>query len=120
MNNLTGFIPMQIFNLSQIRILTLAKNELSGNLPSRMGNGLPNLEGLYLGINYFGGPIPDSISNCSKLKLIEIAYNNFTGPIPHYFGDLRLLEILALNNNNLMSEYSSSNSELSWINSLAN
>nr|XP_027061974.1 receptor kinase-like protein Xa21 [Coffea arabica] len=116
-NNLTGFIPMQIFNLSQIRIFSLSRNKLSGNLP-RMG--FPNLEELYLAENNFWGPIPDSISNCSKLKIIEFAYNNFAGSIPNSFGDLRLLEILSLGANNLTSDYSSSSSELSWINSLAN
>ncbi|CDP16049.1 unnamed protein product [Coffea canephora] len=116
-NNLTGFIPMQVFNLSQIRIFTLARNKLFGNLP-RMG--FPNLEELYLAENNFWGPIPDSISNCSKLKIIEFAYNSFAGSIPNSFGDLRLLEILSLGANNLTSDYSSSSSELSWINSLAN
>nr|XP_027061963.1 receptor kinase-like protein Xa21 [Coffea arabica] len=119
-NNLTGFIPMQIFNLSQIRILSLTGNQLSGNLPSKMDNGLPNVEELYLNSNNLGGPIPDSISNCSKLKILELSANNFTGPIPHYFGDLRHLEFLDLSGNNLMSDYSSSNTQLGWINSLAN
>ncbi|XP_027064425.2 uncharacterized protein [Coffea arabica] len=119
-NNLTGFIPMQIFNLSQIRFLSFTRNQLSGNLPSRVGNGLPNVEDLYLNNNNFGGSITDSISNCSKLKILELSVNNFTGPIPHYFGDLRLLEFLSLSGNNLMSDYSSSNTQLGWINSLAN
>lgn len=120
LNNLTGFIPMQIFNLSQMSILSLTGNQLSGNLPAGMGNGLPNLEGLYLSENNFGGPIPGSISNCSKLNRIGLSINNFTGSIPHYFGDLRLLDRLYLADNNLKSDYSSSNSELSWINSLVN
>nr|XP_027086410.1 probable LRR receptor-like serine/threonine-protein kinase At3g47570 [Coffea arabica] len=116
-NSLTGSIPMEIFNLSKLSVMSLAQNQLSGNLPSTFGYGLANLEELYLDINYFSGALPSSISNSSNLRLIAIGYNKFTGPIPTSMGDLRFLEWLDLNGNLLVSD--SSSPELSFITSLA-
>ncbi|KAL3523095.1 hypothetical protein ACH5RR_015929 [Cinchona calisaya] len=118
-NKLTGSIPIEIFNLSRIRAIDIGQNQFSGtNLPSTIGYGLPNLEELYLhGINLFGA-IPDSISNSSKLRLLEFSGNRLTGAIPNSLGDLRLLEYLDLNTNHLTS-YSSS-PQLGFITSLTN
>ncbi|CAI9090633.1 OLC1v1025447C1 [Oldenlandia corymbosa var. corymbosa] len=93
-------------------------NHLSGTLPSTIGRTLPNLEGLYMATNTIGGPIPNSLSNCSNLQFIELAENNVTGPILYSLGDLRLLEVLDLDQNNLINDPSSL--VLNFIASLAN
>ncbi|XP_071921266.1 probable LRR receptor-like serine/threonine-protein kinase At3g47570 [Coffea arabica] len=116
-NSLTGSIPIEIFNLSKLSVMSLLRNQLSGNLPSTFGYGLANLEELYLSNNHLSGALPSSISNSSNLRLIEIGDNKFTGPIPTSMGDLRLLELLDLAINNLVSD--SSSPELSFITSLA-
>ncbi|KAG8365056.1 hypothetical protein BUALT_Bualt18G0063300 [Buddleja alternifolia] len=118
-NSFTGSIPLEFFNISTLRTLSLAINGLSGSLPTNLGYGLPVLEKLFLSQNYLIGSIPEFISNCSKLKILSLGFNNFTGFLPHFFGDLRLLEILELFDNNLRTE-SSSSSELSFITSLKN
>ncbi|KAG8365053.1 hypothetical protein BUALT_Bualt18G0063000 [Buddleja alternifolia] len=116
-NSFTGSIPLEFFNISTLRTLSLAINGLSGSLPTNLGYGLPVLEKLFLSQNYLIGSIPEFISNCSKLKILSLGFNNFTGFLPHFFGDLRLLEILELFDNNLRTE-SSYSSELSFITSL--
>ncbi|XP_071922652.1 uncharacterized protein [Coffea arabica] len=115
-NNLIGVIPIEIFNLSKLIVMSLSLNQLSGNLPSTFGYRFPNLEELYLDLNYFSGALPSSISNSSKLRRVDFSYNKFTGPIPTSLGDLSLMELLNLSNNSLTSD--SSSQELSFITSL--
>jgi LRR receptor-like serine/threonine-protein kinase FLS2 len=47
-------------------------NFLSGQLPSGIGNWVPNLEELYLWGNEINGTIPSSISNASKLSVLAL------------------------------------------------
>ncbi|GMP67973.1 hypothetical protein CsSME_00027756 [Camellia sinensis var. sinensis] len=119
-NNLMGAIPTSIFNISSLQGLSLAGNNLSNNLPSSIGLWLPNLSFLYLGGNNLNGIIPESISNASKLITLDLGSNAFMGSIPKSLGNLRLLQFLYLQENNLMSGSSSSSLELSFLTSLVN
>nr|XP_027111965.1 receptor kinase-like protein Xa21 isoform X1 [Coffea arabica] len=120
-NSLTGSIPAQIFNISTLRQLGLENNRLSGRLPSSTGCGpcgLINLEWLVLFWNEFDGVTPASISNASKLTILELLGNRFSGPVPNSLGNLRLLTNLDLAHNHLTTEPSSR--ELSFISYLTN
>ncbi|XP_049393217.1 probable LRR receptor-like serine/threonine-protein kinase At3g47570 [Solanum stenotomum] len=95
---------------------SLAYNNISGTLPSNIGSILPNVEELYLSsLTNLIGTIPHSISNCSKLTLLELSQNKLTGLIPNSLGYLTHLHILNLGGNNL-----SSDSFLSFLTSLTN
>ncbi|CDP11030.1 unnamed protein product [Coffea canephora] len=100
-NRLRGFIPLKLFNGLTARLISVAQNDLSGELPSTIGAFLPNLEELYLWGNEFTGTILTSISNASRLRTLELSTNHFTGAIPHSLGNLRLLEQLWLDENPL-------------------
>ncbi|KAG8371336.1 hypothetical protein BUALT_Bualt13G0077100 [Buddleja alternifolia] len=117
-NSFTGSLPSDFFNISTLQSLSIVANNLSGSLPTNLGYMQPVLEELFLYENYLSGSIPESISNCSKLRILALDSNNFTGFIPHFFGNLRLLERLLLDNTNLKTE--SPYSELSFITSLTN
>ena len=78
-----------------MQVFQLAYNQFSGNLPSDVGTTFPNLLALVVFANQLQGPIPNSLSNCSELYMIEVAYNKFTGPIPSGIGNLQYLEIFA-------------------------
>ncbi|KAL7250506.1 hypothetical protein ACSBR1_012508 [Camellia fascicularis] len=119
-NYLMGAIPTSIFNISSLLGLSLTENNLSSNLPSSIGLWLPNLSFLYLGGNGLIGIIPESISNASKLITLDLSYDAFTGSIPKSLGNLRLLQFLYLQVNNLTSGSSSSSPELSFLTSLVN
>ncbi|KAM7515169.1 hypothetical protein LguiA_004752 [Lonicera macranthoides] len=93
-------------------------NRFSGPLPSSMGLWIPNLQRLYLGRNGLSGSFPNSISNASKLTMIEMSSNSFTGFIPNTLGNLRDLEWLMIGENNLTGEVSTP--ELRFFNSLSN
>ncbi|XP_052883494.1 receptor kinase-like protein Xa21 [Gossypium arboreum] len=79
---------------------------------------LSNLEELYLWGNTLSGSIPDSISNASKLRILELELNLFSGLIPNALGNLKSLEILSLWSNNLTTK--TSIHESSFFKSLEN
>ena len=60
MNGLTGSIPPEIGNLTNLIYLNLSGNQFTGSIPSEIGN-LTNLNELWLNINQLSGQIPESI-----------------------------------------------------------
>ncbi|KAM3306467.1 hypothetical protein P3S67_013337 [Capsicum chacoense] len=115
-NSFSGSHDMEIFNISGLRIIDLTVNNLSGSLQPNIGSILPNIEELYLGaLTNIVGIIPHSISNCSKLTILELADNKHTGLIPNSLGYLTHLQILNLVGNNLTSD-----SLLSFLTSITN
>ncbi|XP_027152030.1 probable LRR receptor-like serine/threonine-protein kinase At3g47570 [Coffea eugenioides] len=117
-NRLTGPITLKLFNISTLQFISLSENSFSGELPWTLGVSLPNLEELYLGGNKFTGAILTSISNASRLRVLDIGINHFTGAIPHSLGNLGLLEVLSVTNNDFFGDLRSN--RLSFITSLAN
>ena len=97
-NELTG-IPGELGSLSNLESLDLSSNELTG-IPGELGN-LPNLETLYLGFNELAGPIPAELGNLSNLETLYLSYNQLTGMIPAELGNLSNLKSLDLSSNEL-------------------
>ncbi|PHT82865.1 hypothetical protein T459_11308 [Capsicum annuum] len=115
-NSFGGSLPMEIFNILGLRVIDLTNNNLSGSLPPNMGSILPNIEELYMGnLTNLVGNIPHSISNCSKLTILELSSNKLIGLIPYSLGYLTHLQYLNLGGNNLTSD-----SSLSFLISLTN
>jgi len=75
-NQLTGSIPSEIGNLTNLLKLSLHYNQLTGSIPQEIGN-LTNLIRLFLYNNQLTGEIPESICN-----LVEVVYinNNYLCP----------------------------------------
>ncbi|GJR86104.1 kinase-like domain-containing protein [Tanacetum coccineum] len=94
--NLYGSIPHSIFNLSLLVNFSLPDNHLTGSLPSEFGNQLPNLEWLQLRNNKLTKVLPPSISNCSKLRILEMNNNNFSGKLTIDFSKLKDINIISL------------------------
>ena len=79
---MSGEIPENIGNLTQLDTLNLAFNQLSGEIPESIGS-LINLNYLYLYRNQLSGTIPDSICNIiPNLPHFWIEYNYFCPPYP--------------------------------------
>ncbi|XP_035545116.1 receptor kinase-like protein Xa21 [Juglans regia] len=104
-NGFAGSVPFEIFNISTLQTMGMVLNNLTGHLPSNVGIFLPNLHTLTLGGNELSGTIPNSISNASQLILLGLSQNSFSGLIPKTLGNLRLLQTLNLEKNNLTVEY---------------
>ena len=79
---MSGEIPENIGNLTQLDTLNLAFNQLSGEIPESIGS-LINLNYLYLYKNKLGGTIPGSICNIFPNYIkFQIYENYFCPPYP--------------------------------------
>jgi len=99
-NQLTGYIPYNIGNLTKITSLNMNVNLLTSYLPNTIGN-LVGLTELQLSFNRLSGQIPVSIGNLNKLTTLKMSNNQFIGPIPNSIGNLVNLTKLRLENNKL-------------------
>ncbi|KAL7250112.1 hypothetical protein ACSBR1_012168 [Camellia fascicularis] len=80
-NHLTGEIPLEMGNLSNIHDLNLSHNNLFGSIPSTFSQ-LKQIESLDLSYNRLNGKIPSQLIALDKLEVFSVAYNNLSGATP--------------------------------------
>uniref|UniRef100_A0A803MQ72 Protein kinase domain-containing protein n=1 Tax=Chenopodium quinoa TaxID=63459 RepID=A0A803MQ72_CHEQI len=109
---LVGPIPENtIGRLSELRVLSIHNNRLTGNLPSDFSN-LTFLRALYVGRNQFSGEFPASLTQLNRLTRLDLSSNNFSGSIPFSINNLTSLNGLFLENNNFSGQIPSINAKL--------
>ncbi|KAG4168504.1 hypothetical protein ERO13_A12G028900v2 [Gossypium hirsutum] len=86
--------------LSTLQVLDLRSCNVTGVLPSSMGN-LTNLTSLYLSDNRLTGQIPSTLRQLLSLLVLDLSKNSLTGSIPSSFGSLRNLTSLDISSNSL-------------------
>ena len=111
-NQLSGEIPRELGNLSNLTNLYLHNNQLSGEIPRELGN-LSNLTNLYLVNNQLTGPIPGELGNLSNLRKLLLHINQISGEIPVELSNLSNLTDLYLDSNRLAGPIPSELSNLS-------
>ena len=99
-NQLTGTIPTQMGNLASLTVLNLANNQLTGSIPVQLSK-LVSLTHLYLFGNQLTGSIPVQMSNLASLTVLNLANNQLTGSIPVQLSKLASLTVLNLSGNDL-------------------
>jgi len=99
-NELTGSIPTELGNLTDLYVLDLAVNQLSGSIPPAFGT-FSNLIYLELDGNQLSGSIPPELANLTNLQKLYLGPNRLTGGIPPGLGDLTGLLELRLQHNRL-------------------
>ena len=92
-NNLTGPIPSELGNLTSLTVLSLGANALSGSM-------LP-LSPRQLSGNALSGAIPVELGNLSNLEVLNFSGNALGGSIPAFLGNLANLEVLNFSGNGL-------------------
>jgi len=87
-NELTGEIPPEIGNLTNLTYLYLSSNQLTGEIPPEIGN-LTNLTSLILSGNQLTGGIPESICdlNIDWSNYFNISNNQLCPPYPSCIED---------------------------------
>ncbi|XP_017979592.1 PREDICTED: receptor-like protein 12 [Theobroma cacao] len=99
-NNLNGTIPNYIGNFSiYLKFLNLEMNNFYGKVPDSFTN--DQLRYLLLNDNQLEGLLPQSLANCSSLKVLNLRNNKFTDTFPHWLASLPELQVLLLRNNRL-------------------
>ncbi|EPI2836913.1 leucine-rich repeat domain-containing protein [Listeria monocytogenes] len=112
--NLSGDIPDEMGNLTNLTNLNLAGNSLNGTIPDSIGN-LTKLKTLDLSANAvnssfdgyreegLGGDIPASIGKLMELTTLTLGdYSNFTS-LPSTIGNLTSFQSLSVNQTKLSS-----------------
>ena len=99
-NNLTGTIPPQLGQLTELTQLFLDMNQLKGGIPPELGQ-LSNLELMLLGNNELTGHIPLDLIKLRNLLWLFVEDNQLSGSIPPELGNMTSLEILNLGGNRL-------------------
>jgi len=102
-NILTGSIPASVGQLTELRKAKLNSNQLSGTIPKEFGN-LIFLEHLWLQNNNLTGNIPPELGNLTSLRWLFLFENQLEGTIPSTLGNMTSLETLSLDNNNLTGQ----------------
>ena len=97
---LTGPIPIELGNLTDLRMLRLGTNALVGPIPVELAN-MRNLTELYLNSNELFGPIPTEMGNLTNLVALSLKHNALSGPIPLGIARLTRLAHLSLLDNRL-------------------
>ncbi|MFS7956908.1 putative non-specific serine/threonine protein kinase [Helianthus anomalus] len=114
---LSGTIPYFLYNISLLINITLAYSNFTGSLPPTMGAMLPRLVRIRLWGNQLTGPLPLSISNCSRLAYLDMGGNKFSGKMAIDFAKLRDIYYIRLSYNLFGSK---EDDELKFIDSLKN
>ncbi|CAM0947497.1 unnamed protein product [Alopecurus aequalis] len=89
---------------SQLQMLELSDNKLSGTFPPAVSNLSTMLESLSLDKNEITGQIPREIGNLVGLNTLVLFSNILTGPLPSSLGMLQNLTMLRLENNSLSGQ----------------
>ena len=89
-NRLTGTIP-DLSDIAVLEELYLPNNDLTGSVPAWL-NGMIKMRELWLWGNELSGAIPD-LSGMKSLQKLKLAKNNLTGGIPGLAGFDEQLEM---------------------------
>ncbi|XP_044469679.1 receptor-like protein 15 [Mangifera indica] len=80
--------------------LDLSDNELTGEIPSKIGE-LQGILALNLSYNSLSGPIPKSFAHLKEIESLDLSHNKLSGQIPLQLTQLYNLEVFYVANNNL-------------------
>jgi len=98
-NNISGTIsPCLITMTSTLEALNLKKNNLIGHIPDMFPNSCV-LSTLNFHGNLLHGPIPKSLSHCSSIEVMDIGSNQIMGRFPCFLKNIPTLKVLVLKNN---------------------
>ncbi|TYH96505.1 hypothetical protein ES332_A12G182000v1 [Gossypium tomentosum] len=93
--NLSGILAPSIGNLTNLQLLLLQNNNISGNIPSELGRP-PKLH--ILDVSNFSGQIPTTLSLLESLQYLRLNNNSLSGTIPSSLANMAQLTFLQRHN----------------------
>ncbi|PWA63216.1 Leucine-rich repeat-containing protein [Artemisia annua] len=125
---LDGFeLSGKMGRLSDLRVIDLSENSLSGSVPSGFFDQCGSLRSISLAGNKFTGLVPDSLGKCSSLgafnvsgvwSLNRLREESETGVVPDEIGACALLRSIDLSENSFSGSLPSTLQKLSLCNEL--
>ncbi|KAL6880236.1 hypothetical protein ACP4OV_011801 [Aristida adscensionis] len=97
-NNFSGSLPSKVGSLKSLKFMDISNNQFSGSIPEDIGN-LRSLQNLSLAGNNFSGPLPESIDGLMSLQSLDASSNSLSGPLPAALKGLKSLVALNLSRN---------------------
>lgn len=92
-NFFNGSLPNSIFNASELQVLSLSSNVISGELPAELIGGLTSLQLLNLSDNALAGKVPENLTALQNLTVVSLRSNYFSGSLPSGFDSVQVLDL---------------------------
>ncbi|MQM21186.1 hypothetical protein Taro_054220 [Colocasia esculenta] len=102
-NQFSGQIPPSIGGLSNLYVLDITNNSLTGSIPVSPGlDRLTNCRHFHCGNNQLSGSIPEELFG-PEMLMIHVLFdnNNLSGTIPSSLGLVKTLEVVRLDRNSI-------------------
>ena len=99
-NNISGLIPKQLGECSELVFFNFSRNTLNGRIPSEIGR-IQCLQSLDLSWNMLLGEIPQQLGHLPRLETLNLYHNNLFGSIPSTFDDSLSLTSIDISYNEL-------------------
>ncbi|KAH9736667.1 hypothetical protein KPL71_018172 [Citrus sinensis] len=114
-NYLSGMIPTCLINMSdsQLGVLNLRRNNLNGTVSATFPANC-SLRTLDLNGNQLEGMVPKSLANCSVLEILDLGNNQFDDTFPCWVKNASRLHVLILRSNNFFGNISCPRYNVSW------
>ncbi|XP_062158088.1 probable LRR receptor-like serine/threonine-protein kinase At1g56140 isoform X2 [Alnus glutinosa] len=116
-NALSGELPKELGELTNLIALSFSSNNFSGSLPSELGN-LVNLEQIYFDSSGVSGEIPSTFAKLRNLQNVWASDTELTGRIPAFIGNWSKLSVLRLQGNSFQGPIPSTLSNLMFLTEL--
>ena len=97
-NNLTGQIPPELRDLSEVGSINLQGNRLSGTIPPEFAQ-MSRLYGLNLSGNLLEGNLPKALEQLEHLVYLDVSNNRLSGEVSEWPTDLSSLSQLRISDN---------------------
>ncbi|KAD5961733.1 hypothetical protein E3N88_13206 [Mikania micrantha] len=110
-------LPFKVFQELNYWTYTSEIFPTVGRLPSAFGGMFPHLVSLLLWGNQLTGPLPSSISNCTRLTNLQMNKNSFSGKLTIDFSKLKDIYFITIGYSNFGSKEAD---EMKFVDSLKN
>ncbi|MCL7035627.1 hypothetical protein MKW94_014526 [Papaver nudicaule] len=98
---ISGQIPSSVGDLPYLETITFRHlTNVTGTIPQSITK-LKNLYSLDLTYLSLSGPVPNFLNQLTKLKYLDLSFNQFSGSIPPNLSELKYLEAIHLDRNRL-------------------